>query len=243
MVDVAGIVVGLVAAGFIGLLFRVAWRLARRDHVQDRGKAASSSPGEAFERIGPHQWRVTKPTTMWIGRPRRPPSPEALAAMREAVADSGATAVYWFWMSFADQQPHLGLAVSPDDDALADRVGRAVEPVWQGFCPENPVFDILRLGSNPEIRSKGEVLFKANDEGQSYTEVVKEILAPDRKRKVEIYHRRDGTFGFGELSFSDEPREMCWVPARSYGCRAADQETAEREARSRVEWLKGAIHH
>ena len=36
----------------------------------------------------------------------------------------------WFWMAVAGVQPHLGLAVSPAKPEC-DRVGRAIEPIWQ----------------------------------------------------------------------------------------------------------------
>ena len=60
--------------------------------------------------------------------------------------------------------------------------------------------------------------------------VVKVLMSRDGKRKVEIFRAADGTYGFEELYFSEEPRERCWI--------AADAEIAEREARGRVEWLR-----
>ena len=70
-------------------------------------------------------------------------------------------------------------------------------------------------------------------------EVVSELIARDGKRKIQIFSRDDGSFGFESWRFSDEPSEMCWILDGRYPeCIAATRETAEREARGRVEWLK-----
>lgn len=68
--------------------------------------------------------------------------------------------------------------------------------------------------------------------------IVNELVSPDGKRKVEIFRRADGSFGFESFRFSDEPLENCWIPEnRRPVCVAATQEIAEREARERVKWL------
>jgi hypothetical protein len=69
--------------------------------------------------------------------------------------------------------------------------------------------------------------------------IVKELVARDGKRKVQIFRREDGSFGFEALRFSDEPLEMCWIPyGRFSECFAGDEQKAESEARSRVRWLQ-----
>jgi hypothetical protein len=71
--------------------------------------------------------------------------------------------------------------------------------------------------------------------------LIKELLAPDGKWKVQIFRRDDGTFGFESLRFSEEPLEMCWIPHGRYSeCFARTAEVAEREARGRVDWLRDA---
>lgn len=68
--------------------------------------------------------------------------------------------------------------------------------------------------------------------------IVKEILAHDGKRKVQIIQRDNGSFGFESLHFSDDPLEMAWVPQGGFSlCIAPTAEVAEREARGRVAWL------
>jgi hypothetical protein len=68
---------------------------------------------------------------------------------------------------------------------------------------------------------------------------VKELLARDGKRKVQVFRREDGSFGFEALRYSDEPLELCWVPyGRFSECFAGDAQTAEAEARGRVDWLR-----
>jgi hypothetical protein len=114
-----------------------------------------------MKKISDHRFEVTEPTTIRIGRPASPPKAEALAAIRKALMDTGATTVYWFWVSISGDAPHLGLAVAPDDDAVVSRVGRAVEPLWRMHSPDNPSFDILRLGDpkiDPLVAELGELL-------------------------------------------------------------------------------------
>jgi hypothetical protein len=68
--------------------------------------------------------------------------------------------------------------------------------------------------------------------------IVRELVAPDGKRKVRIFQRDDGSFGFESLRFSEDPPDMCWIPhGRFSECIAPSEEIAEREARGRVDWL------
>ena len=68
--------------------------------------------------------------------------------------------------------------------------------------------------------------------------VPKEIISADGTRKVSIFQRDDGTFGFEVLKWASDPLEQCWMPFGRYShCIAPDEATAEREARNRVEWL------
>jgi len=68
--------------------------------------------------------------------------------------------------------------------------------------------------------------------------VVKKILSADKGRKVEVFRREDGSFGFDELHFSSVPNEQSWISVGKYSqCVAPDLSTAEKEARGRVEWL------
>jgi hypothetical protein len=69
--------------------------------------------------------------------------------------------------------------------------------------------------------------------------VVKILSHPEGKRRVLIVQRSGGHYGHEEERFSDEATEMCWfrfsqVPFSIYD----SAETAEREARSRFEWLE-----
>lgn len=69
--------------------------------------------------------------------------------------------------------------------------------------------------------------------------VEKELMAADGIHKVEIFRRDTGTFGFTVLRWSEDEFERCWIPFGRYSeCFAPDAETAEAEARSRVEWLR-----
>jgi len=68
--------------------------------------------------------------------------------------------------------------------------------------------------------------------------VVKTIQSADGLRKIEIFRRPEGSYGFEGYRFSCEPLERCWIPYGFHGCRAADAAIAEREALERVSWSK-----
>src|SRR5690349_1975439 len=99
--------------------------------------------------LGGHKWKATGREVFRIGKPKSPPPDGLLTYLRSAVACSGATSIYWFWMSLDGDRPHLGLAVAPNDDEIVSRIGSAVEPLWRKYSPTNPQFDIVRFGTNP----------------------------------------------------------------------------------------------
>jgi len=60
------------------------------------------------------------------------------------------------------------------------------------------------------------------------------------KRRVHIFKRENGTFGFEEEYWSDDEFERCWIPAGRQMFSICDsQEIALREARGRIGWLSG----
>jgi len=77
------------------------------------------------------------------------------------------------------------------------------------------------------------------DPAKRMRSIVKELISPDGKRKVRIFRRENGSFGFEALRFSDEPLEVCWIPdGRFSECFVGDEQTAESEARGRILWLQ-----
>lgn len=61
------------------------------------------------------------------------------------------------------------------------------------------------------------------------------------KLRVIIFQRSDGSFGFEDQRYSDDPLEQCWIPRGRYSVSYCDSaERAVSEARGRVDWLKGA---
>ncbi len=101
-------------------------------------------------------------TRVLIGMPAQRPPEEVLSAMRDAAARSGAKEVFWFWISMGATTPHLGLAVSPPERDISDRLGQAIQPLWAAYSPENAVFDIVGLANDEiarSIRSTGERLY------------------------------------------------------------------------------------
>ena len=69
--------------------------------------------------------------------------------------------------------------------------------------------------------------------------VIRTFLSSDGNRKVEIFQREDGTFGFAELRFGAD--ENCWLQVGRYSIAIIDTlDSAIREAKGRVSWLKVA---
>ena len=69
-------------------------------------------------------------------------------------------------------------------------------------------------------------------------ESIRTLWSTDRKSRVNIFRRNDGTYGFLEERYSDAEFENCWIPhfgdTESF---CATEEIAIREVTSRVPWL------
>ena len=69
-------------------------------------------------------------------------------------------------------------------------------------------------------------------------ETIREMYNEDRTRRVLIVKRKNGSFGYEEEYFSQDPMERCWC---RYGQRpfsiCDSVETALKEAEGRIEWL------
>ena len=66
--------------------------------------------------------------------------------------------------------------------------------------------------------------------------MLKTLNEPGGNRRVEIYQRATGTFGFQEWTYEREEDE--WLPSGRYSYAVMDTlEKAEQEARSRIPWL------
>ena len=66
---------------------------------------------------------------------------------------------------------------------------------------------------------------------------VQTIYDDAKKRRVIILQRPDGSFGFEEQGFSDEPLEMRWIPFGRYSvCHCDTAERALFVASGRVTW-------
>jgi hypothetical protein len=67
---------------------------------------------------------------------------------------------------------------------------------------------------------------------------VQTISDETQKRRVIVFRRDDGSFGFEEERIPDKPLETAWIPFGRYsGCRCDTAERALVEARRRVAWL------
>lgn len=70
-------------------------------------------------------------------------------------------------------------------------------------------------------------------------QTVKTIVKADGARKVEIFRRADGTFGFEELEWCDTP-ENTWVPIGKYSISVVDTlDHVIEEVKGRVRWVAG----
>ena len=67
--------------------------------------------------------------------------------------------------------------------------------------------------------------------------VIKAIYDPTDNRRIEIYQRANGTFGFDEWKFSSE--EKAWILLKKQTETIVDSlDRAIEEIRGRVEWTK-----
>jgi len=67
-------------------------------------------------------------------------------------------------------------------------------------------------------------------------EIVRTIESSDGKRKLEIFRRADGTYGFEDMKYGDE--EASWFPAGRYSVGIfGTEEDALREAKGRIRWM------
>lgn len=70
--------------------------------------------------------------------------------------------------------------------------------------------------------------------------VKKTIVHPDGKRKVEVFQRADGSFGFEELHWRTD--EGCWCPFGKYSTAFVDTiEHVLQEVRGRVAWVDDVV--
>ena len=68
---------------------------------------------------------------------------------------------------------------------------------------------------------------------------VQTIYDEDHKRRLIVFQRSDGTFGFREERFSAEPMEVAWMAlSLDSVCRCDTVERVLTEARGRVPWLR-----
>lgn len=73
-------------------------------------------------------------------------------------------------------------------------------------------------------------------------ETIRTIYSANRRERVSIFRREDGTYGYCEECFSEEPPERCWIPAgRRTESICSSEETVLREAIGRVPWLAGMV--
>jgi hypothetical protein len=72
-------------------------------------------------------------------------------------------------------------------------------------------------------------------------QAVKTITNREGTRKVEIFRRPNGTFGFEELKWWDAP-ENSWTPTGRYSIAVIDTfDRAIEEAKGRVSWLASRV--
>ena len=73
----------------------------------------------------------------------------------------------------------------------------------------------------------------------SHNAVLRTIVDNTGMRRVLIIRRSDGLFRFEVEHWSDEPKELCWIPRGGRSVSLCDsEEIALREAIGRVDWLQ-----
>lgn len=103
---------------------------------------------------------IAEGTEATIGLPVVRPSPRALAELRKAIARENIAEAYWFFISIGRQPEHLGIALTPFDRGLSDRLARAIKDGWARYYPQNPQFSLFPLEGEfaDRVREVGERL-------------------------------------------------------------------------------------
>lgn len=68
--------------------------------------------------------------------------------------------------------------------------------------------------------------------------ILKTTYSIDQSKRVSFIQGSNGHFSFEEEYFSEEPREKCWLPISHPPCICDSLDTAIREAKNRICWLK-----
>lgn len=66
---------------------------------------------------------------------------------------------------------------------------------------------------------------------------IQTIYSENKKQRVTVFQREDGTFGFSEERFSEDELEMCWLPYSRNVSFFDTLETALHETSSRLDWI------
>ena len=72
-------------------------------------------------------------------------------------------------------------------------------------------------------------------------EILQTLYSPDRGRRVHIFRRRNGTFGYEEEFLDIDEYGNSWIPLSSQLTIFDSAETALREAGGRIAWLGGTL--
>jgi hypothetical protein len=74
----------------------------------------------------------------------------------------------------------------------------------------------------------------------SIMQTVKTIVHPDGTRKVDVFRRTNGSFGFEEWHW--QVRESCWCPFGKYSIAVVDtMEHVLQEIKERIPWVEGVL--
>ena len=67
---------------------------------------------------------------------------------------------------------------------------------------------------------------------------IQTLLHPDGRRRVDIFQRDDGTFGFEEQQYDSQ--QQAWYPVTNHRSIPIldSEETARNEAKHRIDWLQ-----
>jgi len=96
---------------------------------------------------------------------------------------------------------------------------------------------VILLGRLHRFKQVSSGLEAADDR---MTRKLVECIADETGRfRVIIFQREDGSFGFEDQTFSDEPTEQCWISRRRHSESFCDSaRRAVKEAHQRVDGLK-----
>ena len=112
------------------------------------------------------------------------------------------------------------------------RISREIQG-WEASDDVRPEGALSKEGASPTLHIVDEI-----PRPNAVADVLDRFVSGDGKRRVEVWRRNDGFFGFSEEEeLDDEYSGLYWSPIRGSGLYET-REDALRDARAEIPWLR-----